>query len=222
MKHLLATGGAAIAANSGGGALPVVDVLADFGVSCLFIDCERTAISVENVPVLARAAQARGMSAIVRGPSKDSAVLTRCLDCCIDGLVLPGVESAQKCVLLRSVDRTAARGREADLAPMAQIESLPGGFAWAEISSSSGIDAVLVGPSDLAHSMGRLGDIGHPEVASAVDGLVTDLAIAGKPFGLPVTPSSAREWLGRGARLLYVSLATLMAPGLRDLRGIVR
>ncbi|MEP9375549.1 aldolase/citrate lyase family protein [Aquabacter sp. CN5-332] len=217
-KNAIEAGKPVIAVNPGGFALPVVDALAACGTDCLFIDCERTAISVESVPMLARAAQAHGMSAIVRSYSKDAATLTRYFDCDIDGLVLPQVEAPEEVARLRAIARAATKGREGTLLLIAQIESVEGHRRLDEIAGAPGIDLILVGPNDLAHSMGYLGDTARPEVVAAMDDITARLHAKNIAYGLPVTAETAGGWVKKGARFLYTSLESLLNPSLKALR----
>ena len=217
-KEAIASGRPVIAVNPGGVALPVVDILARHGCDCLFIDCERTPVSVESVPVLARAAQARGMSALLRSPSKDPAMLTRYLDCGVDGLILPQVESLDECAMLVRTARYATKGRESELLLVAQIESAPAVERVDALAGAPGIDLFLIGPNDLAHSMGFLGDTSRPELRAAVEHAAERLRACNRPFGLPATPETVSGWIGRGARLLYVTLDQLVATSLGDFR----
>lgn len=217
IRARLKAGQPLLTVNPGGVALPVVDALADAGVDVLFIDCERTAVSVESVPVMARAAQARGMGALVRSPTKDPAFLTRYLDCRIDGLVLPQVEHAAQCADLCAVAH--ATGRREELLLVAQIESVAGIERLDEIAAVEDIDLFLIGPNDLSHSMGLNGNARHPDVEAAVIGIANRLGALGRAFGLPVTAATASQWVGRGALLLYTGLGQLLAPSVAALKG---
>lgn len=219
VKERIAAGKPAIVVNPGGVALPVVDLLGRLGADGLFIDCERTAISIDSVPMLARAAQANGLSAILRSPSKDPAYLIRYFDCGIDGLVLPQVETVAECESLVQAARAATKGREQDKLLVAQIESVAGTERLDAIAGAPGIDLLLIGPNDLAHSMGFLGDTSRHELQSAVMGIVERLSKHQKPFGLPVSLDSAATWIGRGATFLYVPLESLVAPSLQRLKS---
>lgn len=220
-KTKLAAGAPVIAVNPGGASLPAADMLARLGADCLFIDCERTAISVDSVPALARAAQAGGISALVRSESRDPAILTRYLDCGIDGLVLPQVESRAECDMLVATARAATRGRERELLLVAQIESTRGIAALDAIATAPGIDLCLIGPNDLAHSMGYLGDTSRPELIEAVRECAGRLRALGRAFGLPCTAATIGEWRHRGAAFFYTTLEGLLAPSLADLRKAI-
>lgn len=218
-KARLRDGKTVIAVNPGGVSLPTADMLARLGADCLFIDCERTAVSVEAVPAMARAAQAGGISAIVRSEGRDPAILTRYLDCGVDGLVLPQVESRAECDMLVAAARTATRGREGDLLLIAQIETVAGIAALDAVATAPGIDLLLIGPNDLAHSMGFLGDTSRPELQAAVSDCARRIAGHGRAFGLPVTAGAAAGWRSQGASFFYTGLEGLLAPALAELKG---
>ncbi|WP_029005412.1 HpcH/HpaI aldolase family protein [Azorhizobium doebereinerae] len=218
-KTAIQQGRAVLAVNPGGVALPAVEALAACGADCLFIDCERTAVSVESIPALARAAQACGMSAVVRVMGKDPAQIIRALDCGVDGIVLPQAESADDCHMLVAAARAATRGREGELLLIAQIESVAAHQRLEAMAAVPGVDLFLIGPNDLAHAMGFLGDTARPELKAAVDDIMARLAALGRPFGLPATTASAPDLVARGATFLYATLEGLLRPGVAALRG---
>ncbi len=206
------------AVNPGGMAPPVADALAGHGGVALFIDCERTALGVSEAAAMARAARARGLPCLLRTESAEAAILTRYLDCGIDGIVVPNVETADDCAaLVRTRDLHAATAPRTAL--VVQVESVAGRAGTAGIAAAPGVDAVLIGPNDLAASMGLPGQPGHPEVRAAVDEIAATLSAAGRPFGLPVDAASARDWAARGARLFYLALSQLLGAGLAPLRS---
>src|SRR5690349_4780054 len=94
LRALVGGGQPILMVNPGGAAPDIVDMLGRLGAQCLFIDCERTAIGIESVGLLARIAQRHGMAAVVRAESARPEILVRYLDRDIDGLVVPHVESA--------------------------------------------------------------------------------------------------------------------------------
>ena len=53
-----------------------------------------------------------------------------------------------------------------------------------------GIDGVLIGPGDLAASLGHVGEPSHPIVMAAVEDAIRRLVASGKPSGI-FTPDRA-------------------------------
>ncbi|MEV1199922.1 aldolase/citrate lyase family protein [Microbispora rosea] len=67
---------------------------------------------------------------------------------------------------------------------LGQIETAEGAAAVEAIAATPGIDGVFVGPSDLAASMGVLGQQTHPDVIAAVHRTFDGVAATGKPVGV--------------------------------------
>ena len=87
--------------------------------------------------------------------------------------------------------------------------------AAAEIAAVDGVDGVFVGPSDLAASMGLLGEQTHPEVVAAVRRAFKAVRDAGKPVGVNAfDPAVARAYLDAGASFILVGAdVSLLARG---------
>lgn len=205
-----------LALNPGGFAPFVADALGKRDDAALFIDCERTALGPTEAALMAQSARANGIPALMRALSSDPAMITRCLDCRIHGLVVPQVETAAQCQGLARIlaDHGATAPRTALIV---QIESVAGHAALDAIVGTPGVDAVLIGPNDLAASMGRAGQPGDAAVRAAVDDIAARVRARGLPFGLPVTEATAGHWRAQGAGLFYVSLAQSLAAGLTGL-----
>jgi 4-hydroxy-2-oxoheptanedioate aldolase len=112
--------------------------------------------------------------------------------------------------------RAARWGRDADflhgsaaqLCVVAQIESAAGVRCAGEIAGVDGVDALLVGPSDLAASLGHLGQPLHPEVAALA---------AGKAAGIFVRdPAAAARYLRMGCSFFIVGVDTAVMAGAFD------
>ncbi|MEO7017888.1 MAG: aldolase/citrate lyase family protein, partial [Leifsonia sp.] len=96
-----------------------------------------------------------------------------------------------------------------------QIETTDAVAAVDEIAAVDGVDGLLVGPADLAASMGRLGQQSHPEVVAAVETAIKAGIAAGKPVGVNAfDPSAADHYLAAGAQFVLVGAdVTLLARG---------
>ncbi len=217
-KAKLADGGALLAVNPLGVALPVVDAIGKHGADVLFIDCERTAVSVEGAYLMARAAKAAGVTSVLRSHSRETAELVRYIDCGVEGIILPMVETPEECAALVATARYATRGKEAELLLIAQIETVAAVERLEAILDTPGIDLFLVGPNDLAHSMGFLGDTSRPELIASVDRVTSRIKERGLRFGLPVTAATAADWTARGAQFLFTTVDQLIGTGIAAVR----
>ena len=86
----------------------------------------------------------------------------------------------------------------------AAIERMP------EIAAVPGIDALFVGPGDLAASMGHIGNIAHPDVQALIEKAAKMAQEAGKPVGIVgPNPDMVRRFIGYGYS--YVAVASDIA-----------
>jgi 4-hydroxy-2-oxoheptanedioate aldolase len=86
-----------------------------------------------------------------------------------------------------------------------QIETVEGVAAAAGIAGVDGVDGVFVGPSDLAASMGLLGQQTHPDVVAAVRRTFDAVRATGTPVGVNAfDPAVARDYVDAGASFVLV------------------
>jgi 4-hydroxy-2-oxoheptanedioate aldolase len=86
-----------------------------------------------------------------------------------------------------------------------QIESEVAVAVVEDILSVDGVDAIFLGPADLAASMGLLGQQEHPKVRAAVEHCLAAAAAAGKPAGVNAfNKDTARAYLDAGAAFVLV------------------
>jgi 4-hydroxy-2-oxoheptanedioate aldolase len=70
-----------------------------------------------------------------------------------------------------------------------------------------GVDGVFIGPSDLAASLGHIGNPAHPEVQAALEDAVRRLKTVGKPAGiLTVNDDEAKRYIGWGYLFVAVGV----------------
>lgn len=85
-----------------------------------------------------------------------------------------------------------------------QIDSRAGMAAARDIAAVEGVDALFVGPSDLAAALGHLGNAAHPRCSRPLPACSTARA-AGKPVGiLAPLEFDARRYLALAARSVAV------------------
>lgn len=221
IRQLLAAEGAHWMVNPGGASIDVVDMLARAGARCLFIDCERTAVGIESVGALTRCAHSHGIAVLLRSESKQTEILVRYLDRGIDGIVVPHVETVAHLQAIAAVVGYVTRGAPQSIYTVAQIESAASVANVTALAAERCVDSFLIGPNDLAHSLGLHGDTSRPELKSAVDGVVEILQAQSRVWGIPAAAASACDWQARGARLLYCTLEQILREGYRPMADAI-
>ncbi len=92
-----------------------------------------------------------------------------------------------------------------------QVETAKGIQNLDEILKVDGIEAVFIGPSDLAADMGFLGDTSQQPVQDAIQSAIKTIAAAGKAPGiLAVEDAAARRYADWGAQFVAVGIDVVM------------
>ena len=95
----------------------------------------------------------------------------------------------------------------ADICLIVQIESAAGLAAIEDIAAIEGVDALFIGPGDLAGGLGHLGDAAHPDVLAAISQALTRIQSAGKAAGIfAASAEAATRYIKAGA--CFVSIGT--------------
>ena len=169
---------------------------------------------------------------VVRVPIGDVVTIKQVLDLGAQNILVPMVSSADEARAVVEAVRYPPRGRRGvgsalarsarwnrvddylDRAPtthvslFVQIETAEAVDAAAEIAAVDGVDGVFVGPSDLAASMGLLGQQTHPDVAAAVLRTFDAVRAAGKPVGVNAFDPQSRSPTSTPARTSRSSAPT--------------
>ena len=89
------------------------------------------------------------------------------------------------------------------------IEGRAGIEAVTEIMSVPGLDAIFLGPVDLSHSLGVPGQVDHPLVREALEGVAAKAAAQGMATAV-FAPDAAhtRAWWPLGIRLVACGVDT--------------
>ncbi|MGA0595238.1 HpcH/HpaI aldolase family protein [Enterovirga sp. CN4-39] len=213
-----------------------VEAIGAVGYDFTYIDCEHGSFFLEGAVQMIRASEAVGLTPIIRVPGHDPTFITRVLDAGAMGVIVPNVstrgEAEQVVAAAKYLDgdnggrRGAcpgtraswhqttdwpafARWSNANTMVWVLIESPEGVANAREIAAVPGLGAVMLGPFDLAHAIGRPGEPRHPQVAQAYD----DVMAAARDSGVEVVASlfsaepasmtrEKAEWLEKGARIL--------------------
>jgi 2-keto-3-deoxy-L-rhamnonate aldolase RhmA len=75
----------------------------------------------------------------------------------------------------------------------------------------AGVDAVLVGLYDLSASLGRLGEVRHPEVVAAIEHVTQVCQAAQIPLGIfGLSAKAVRPYIERGYTLITAGVDTVL------------
>jgi len=212
----------------------VAEICAGAGLDWLLIDMEHSPNGLESVLGQLQAVAAYPVTPLVRVPVGDVVTIKQVLDLGAQNLLVPMISTADEARAVVEAVRYPPRGRrgvgsalarsarwnrveryleEADqhVSLFVQVETAAGVEAAAEIAAVDGIDGVFVGPSDLAASMGVIGQQTHPDVTAAVLRAFEAVRGAGKPVGVNAfDPAAAQSYLDAGARFVLVGADVAM------------
>lgn len=204
-----------------------LEVTAGAGFDWMLIDSEHSPADLENVLHQLQALAAYPTATVVRVPWNDVVAIKRYLDIGAQSLLIPYVEDAEQAERavastryppqgLRGValsTRASGFGREPGYAPRAheeiavilQIENHAGLENLEDIAGVDGVDALLIGVSDLHAAFGHVGQSANPEVVPVVDRAISRIVASGATAGVFAPDEAlARRWTDLGARLVLV------------------
>ncbi|SEN24620.1 4-hydroxy-2-oxoheptanedioate aldolase [Gemmobacter aquatilis] len=210
------------------------ELLAGCGYDWLLFDTEHALTDVPDILPMLQAVAPYPVSPVVRPASNDPVLIKRLLDLGAQTLMIPYVQTAEEARAAVAAMRYAPRGirgmagmvrasrfgsvpdyarrAEEELCLIVQVETAEALARIDEIAAVDGVDALFIGPADLAASMGHSGDASHPEVRAAIEAAIKRIVAAGKPAGiLTLSPEFAEACLGWGTTFTAVGmdLATL-------------
>ena len=216
----------------------VAEICAGSGLDWVLIDMEHSPNGLESVLGQLQAVAAYPVTPVVRVPIGDIVTVKQVLDLGAQNLLVPMVSSPDEARAIVDAVRYPPRGRRGVGSALArsarwnrvedylanaddhvslfvQIETSEGVDAAAAIAAVDGVDGVFVGPSDLAASMGLLGQQTHPEVTAAALRAFDGVRSAGKPVGVNAfDPTVARSYMDAGASFVLVGAdVALLARG---------
>jgi len=203
------------------------EVLGLAGFDWLLLDGEHAPNDVLTFVPQLMALKGSASAPVVRVPTNDPVVIKRLLDIGFYNFLIPFVETEEEAVAAVAATRYPPEGirgvsvshranmfgtvpdyfrqSNANIAIMVQIESQQGVDNLDAILSTEGIDAVFVGPSDLAASLGHLGNPLHPDVQRTIECIFGRAKAHNKPCGiLAPVEADARRYLEWGATVVAV------------------
>ena len=219
------------------GSEAAAEIIASAGFGWTLIDGEHAPYGLETILSLLRATDAYGLTRVVRVPVNNTALIKQYLDLGAQNLMVPMIDTAEEAEAavaamhypprgVRGVGSALARssrwnGVQNYLAKASdtvcltvQIESATAVENVEEIVSVEGVDNIFVGPSDLAASMGLLGQQTHPDVLEAVNHTFEVVRASGKKVGVNAfNLEQAQKYIDSGASFALVGADVQLLSG---------
>ncbi len=205
-KAKLLAGEVALGANLNFYAPIIAELYGVMGFDWIWIDCEHGSSNDSESENVIRAAELYDLTPIVRVPNAEPSTLLRFLDRGAQGLIVPHISTKEEAEAVARAshyhpmgDRSSATGGRTNrlgsgLSPaqyyeaanretliITMIETPEAVDNARDIASVPGVDAVLVGSSDLTQAMGMPGPA---EVDAAIDRVIAAAKSAGKVVGV--------------------------------------
>lgn len=212
------------------------------GFDFVFIDAEHAPFSERDCEEMVRAAEVRQTVPLIRVPRNEPETILRYMDIGAMGIIVPGVDSAEEAAkAVRAVkyypegrrgltnSRASDYGlrkplpeyveqsnRETLVIPLAEsresIANLP------EILAAPGVDAVIIGTTDISHSLGVPGQNNHPLVQEAFARALAAGKDSGKPLGAVARGAETpRQYYEQGVNIVLVNLLAILGASLKSL-----
>ena len=208
----------------------IIEMVAIAGFDFVVIDTEHGFGSVERTVDLIRAAEARGITPIVRVTENSRTLILRNLDVGAHGIIVPQVNSLKDAKDLMDYSKYNPKGnrgvaycRAGDYGKVElmeyfhreneetlivpQCETVEGLKDVESIAKLDGVDVVFFGPFDMSQSMGLIGKVKSKEVEAAADKVLEECRSNGKEAGIFVpNAEEAKKRIEQGFKFITIGM----------------
>lgn len=182
------------------------EIVSDSGFDWLLLDTEHSPNEIPDLVQQLQSVQRGTATPIIRVAWNDAVLAKRALDIGAQTLLFPYVQNAEEAKRavastryppegIRGVSVAARASRygrvpgylskaNSEICVLVQVETHEAMKELEAIANVPGVDGVFIGPSDLAASLGHLGNPAHPHVQAAIHEAAVRLKKVGKPAGI--------------------------------------
>lgn len=208
------------------------EIFAELGFDWLFVDGEHGPLETRDLLAILRAVGHR-LPCAVRVPAAAEAPIKKALDLGAAGVIVPMVNTAEQARSVVSFARYSPGGSRGvglarahgyglrfqeyvanannDIAVIVQAEHVQAVDNIESIVAVEEIDAIQLGPYDLAASMDRMGQVDDPSVVEAIDHVIRTCREAGIAVGwFGVSAAAVQPCIDRGCTLITAGVDTLL------------
>jgi 4-hydroxy-2-oxoheptanedioate aldolase len=213
----------------------MIDQLGALGADGFWLEGEHGPVDFRDISDLTRACDLWGATSVLRIHQNEYGVIYRALDRGAQGIVVPHVNNRAEAENVVNAGRFAPQGKRGmftsrqgygvddylkvandQVLLVALIEDIVAVNNLDEIIAVDGIDVFFVAPSDLAASMGHIGNTEHPDVQATLDGALRKIVAAGRHAGALATLGNVEKYASMGVRCLMTGIAPWIATGAKE------
>jgi len=181
------------------------EIAAGAGFDWIVIDGEHGPNDIATLLPQLQAMQGGTAEPVFRIPSNEPVIIKRALDVGARSILVPWVQNAEEArravaatrypplgirgvarsIRANDYGRTQDYHRDAhlDTCVLVQLETRTALAEIEAVAAVDGVDGIFIGPSDVAASLGHLGDPRHPDVQAAIKDAARRIRAAGKSAG---------------------------------------
>lgn len=206
------------------------------GMDFYMLDAEHGAITASDVTNMVRACELRNTTPLARIRSVDAKLILQYMDAGIMGVMMPSIDTVDDVKRLVEAIKYPPMGKRG-LGPVRAADYMQGPMAQAEYVSFAneqtlvmpqietmecvknlpemckieGVDGFIIGPRDLAMSMGYYDGPGHDKVKKVLEEIFATIKASGKWFGTVAgNAAQAQTLIDKGASLIMNSVQGLI------------
>lgn len=212
-----------------------IDMFGPNGFDGVWLDSEHGPNEYSDMGNLTRACDLWGMTSLLRVNRNERSLIYRALDQGVQGVVVPHVKTREEAENIVAGGKYAPIG-ERGMYPARQSYGVEDFLSVAndqtllvamieddeavqnldEILEVDHIDVFLLGPHDLASSLGHIGNPGHPEVQLKIDDAVARIQQRDRVAGILTDNEGVAKYSAAGVRFLFTSTAPWLREGARE------
>jgi 2-keto-3-deoxy-L-rhamnonate aldolase RhmA len=224
----------------------IVEALSMLDFDWMLIDMEHAPLTISDVHKIIQIIDEDKVTPIVRVPWNDFVQIKQVLDVGAMGIMVPWINNRKQAEEAVKAIRYPPRGIrgygprraskyglklreylenvEKDLMLIAQIETREAYENINEIIMVEGVDALFIGPYDLATSLGHIGNPQHEEVQEVINSILKVCIEKGKPIGIYSSIENAEKHRDMGFNIIALgseinALISLFNKELAKLKG---
>ena len=209
-----------------------IDTFGPNGYDGVWLEGEHGGVEAAQIGDLTRACDLWGMTSLIRVNRNDQGLIYRTLDCGAMGIAVPHVNTraeAQNVVDGAKFAPTGHRGMftsrqgygvdnyfevaNSQTLLVVLIEDIVAINNLDDILTVDSIDVFFVAPSDLAASMGHIGNNNHPDVQNTIDTALARIQAAGRVAGTLTTDATVEKYVKAGVRFLMTGVSGWITSG---------